>query len=81
MPQLDDQIFGECQALLLNFEALLNKEYSDQYSLNGSLAVSLQFSTITPEGKARALRHLQSKNYPSVVEYVRRFRSGFSSRY
>ena len=36
MPQLDDQIFGECQALLLNFEALLNKEYSDQYSLNGA---------------------------------------------
>ena len=79
MPQLDDQIFGECQALLLNFEALLSKEYGDQYSLNGSLAVSLQFSTITPEGKARALRHLQSKNYPSVVEYVRRFRSGLAA--
>ena len=81
MPQLDDQIFGECQALLLNFEALLSKEYDDRYSLNGSLAVSLQFSTITPEGKARALRNLQSKNYPSVVEYVKRFRSGVISRY
>lgn len=23
MPQLDDQLFGECQALLLNFEALI----------------------------------------------------------
>ena len=79
MPQLDDQIFGECQALLLNFETLLSKEYGDQYSLNGSLAVSLQFSTITPEGKARALRHLQSRHYPSVVEYVKRFRSGLAT--
>ncbi len=79
MPQLDDQIFGECQALLLNFEALLEKEYSDRYSLNESLAVSLQFSTITPQGKARAIRQLQTKTYRSVQEYVRRFRSSLSA--
>ena len=78
MPQLDDQIFGECQALLLNFEALLTKEYGVQYSVNESLAISLQFSTISPDGKAKALRQLQSKNYQSVMEYVRRFRSGLS---
>ena len=79
MPQLDDQIFGECQALLLNFEALLEKEYGDRYSLNESLAVSLQFSTITPEGKARAIRQLQSASYRSVSEYVKQFRSGLSA--
>ena len=79
MPELDDQIFGECQALLLNFEALLSKEFGDRYSLNESLAVSLQFSTITHEGKARALRHLQSRNYRTVVEYVRRFRSSLTA--
>ena len=79
MPQLDDQIFGECQALLLNFEALLEKEYGDRYSLNESLAVSLQFSTITPEGKARAIRQLQSASYRSVSEYVKQFRSALSA--
>ena len=79
MPQLDDQIFGECQALLLNFESLLAKEFGDKYSLTESLAVSLQFSTITPEGKARALRQLQSASYKSVPEYVKRFRSGLSA--
>ena len=79
MPQLDDQIFGECQALLLNFEALLEKEYGERYSLNESLAVSLQFSTITPQGKARAIRQLQSTSYRSVQEYVRRFRSSLSA--
>lgn len=79
MPQLDDQIFGECQALLLNFEALLASEFGDNYSLNESLAVSLQFSTITPSGKAEALRRIQTKAYPSVTEYVQRFRSALSA--
>ena len=79
MPQLDDQIFGECQALLLNFESLLAKEFGDKYSLTESLAVSLQFSAITPEGKARAIRQLQSASYRTVSEYVKRFRSGLSA--
>ena len=79
VPQLDDQIFGECQALLLNFEALLTKEFGESYSLNESLAVSLQFSTITPSGKTVALRRIQSKAYPSVTDYVQRFRSSLSA--
>lgn len=79
MPQLDDRIFGECQALLFNFEALLTEEFEQKYSLNESLAVSLQFSTITPSGKAEALRRLQSKAYPSVTDYVQRFRSSLSA--
>ena len=79
MPQLDDRIFGECQALLLNFESLLNEKFGERYSLNESLAVSLQFSTITPARKAEALRNLQSKSYPSVMDYVERFRSGLSA--
>ena len=64
---------------LLNFEALLTEEFGDQFSLNESLAVSLQFSAITPKKKAEALRTLQSKNYPSVMEYVKRFRSALTT--
>ena len=78
MPQLDDQIFGECQALLLNFESLLNNEFGAGYSLNESLAVSLQFSSISPQAKSDALRKMQSRAYPSVKSYVDRFRSGLS---
>ena len=79
MPELDDSLFGECQALLFNFEALIEKEFGNQHTLNESLAVTLQFSRITPAGKGKALRELQSKSYPSVQEYVERFRSGLSS--
>lgn len=79
IPQLDDQIFGECQALLLNFEGLLISEFGEAYSLNESLAVSLQFSSITPAAKISALRRLQIKAYPSITDYVQRFRSSLSS--
>ncbi len=79
MPHLDDRIFGECQALLLNFEALLSEEFGDQYALNESLTVSLQFSTVVPRKKLEALRSLQSKSYSSVMDYVERFRSGLST--
>ena len=79
MPELDDSIFGECQALLFNFEALIEKEFGNQHALNESLAVTLQFSRITPAAKGKALRELQSKSYPSVQDYVERFRSGLSS--
>ena len=78
-PELDDSIFGECQALLFNFETLMEKEFGFSNALNDSLAVSLQFSRVTPEGKSRALRELQSRNYPSVKKYVEKFRSGLSS--
>ena len=79
MPELDDSIFGECQALLFNFEDLVEKEFGNQHVLNESLAVTLQFSRITPEGKSKALRELQSENYPSVKNYVERFRSSLST--
>ena len=79
MPEIDDRIFGESQSLLLNFEALLEKEFGDRHSLNESLALSLQFSNVTPEAKANALRRMQSKYYQSVTDYVRQFRSSLSA--
>src|SRR3989442_1165455 len=33
LPSLDVEIFGECQAMLLNFEELLTSEFSEKYAL------------------------------------------------
>ena len=79
MPELDVQIFGECQAMLLNFESLLVNEFGEECSLNENLAMSLQFSTITDEGKREAIRRLSMNTYPSVTDYVENFRSGLTS--
>ena len=42
MPELDPDIFAECEALLLNFDKILNKEFGEEYMLRESLSFALQ---------------------------------------
>jgi hypothetical protein len=44
LAQLDAEIFGECQAMLLNFESLLVSEFGDRYAIRGGLTFALQFA-------------------------------------
>lgn len=37
LPELDTEIFGECQALLMNFEELLAAEFGSKHTLIGGL--------------------------------------------
>ena len=41
MPGIDINIFGECQALLFNFEDLLTKEFGCKYAINESLSLCI----------------------------------------
>ena len=75
MPELDHEVFGECQAALQNFEALLTGEFGERQSLNASLAFSLQFSGILPEARRKAMESLRRSGADSVVNYVQQFRS------
>ena len=45
LPQLDVDIFGECQAMLINYENLLTAEFGDKYALKENLVFTLQFSS------------------------------------
>ncbi len=35
LAQIDPEVFGECQAMLLNFESLLVSEFGDRYAIRG----------------------------------------------
>lgn len=51
LPVLDIEIFGECQALLNNFEQLMCETFGDKYALSASLAFALQFGrSVAPAG-------------------------------
>lgn len=76
LPELDASLYGECQAALLNLEALLVQEFGQRYALAEELAVSLQFSQIIPAEKKRAARVLAKGAAKTVKEYVERFRGG-----
>lgn len=79
MPGIDVDIFGECQALLFNFEDLLVREFGEKYALNESLSLALQFSCFRNENQQNAIRKLHKGLAKDVVSYINAFRSSLST--
>ena len=78
MPPFDEVLTAECQSMLLNFEAILDSEFTAYYSLGQSLTLALQFSSRrTPEVVA-SLRRFYSQEYDALKEYINTFRAGLS---
>ena len=70
LPELDHQIFGECQSLLLNFEEVLVKEFGEKFALKESLPISLQFSKMSDSVKEK----VQRKGYLEVMKFIEKYR-------
>ncbi|MFA5799515.1 MAG: DUF3644 domain-containing protein [Candidatus Peribacteraceae bacterium] len=75
MPELDADIFGECQAMLLNFDELIEKEFGLKYCIRESLSFSLQLFPVQYN-----LDHAFRKNasLKSAIEFIRNYRSTIS---
>lgn len=86
-PELDPVLYGECQAMLMNFEDLLVNEFGDKLALASNLAVSLQFSALRPKEQEKSLRKLGSSAAKDILDFIRIFRANLppetleSSRY
>lgn len=79
LPELDPSLYGECQAALLNLEALLVDEFGQKFALADQLAVSLQFSQTIPAEKKKAAQVLASRSAKTVKDYIENFRGGLPS--
>jgi hypothetical protein len=75
MPELDPSIFGECQAMLLNFDEMLEKSFGAKYCLRECLSFSLQLFP-SSENLAAAVKHKPGTK--PVVEFIQQFRSTIS---
>lgn len=75
MPELDDEIFGECQALLHNFEYILIKEFGEKYAIRENLVFSLQFAKTYPSSKEKESLAKQNKGFEKIKSYITDFRS------
>lgn len=73
MPELDVDICGHCQAMLLNFEQIITREFTHYYALNPSLNLALQFSTRRSPGIITAIKRFQSAEYAALQAYISRF--------
>jgi hypothetical protein len=69
LPALDDEVVGENQALVLNFENWLIKEFGEKYALVNSLFVPIQLTG--------SIKHLQpvSKDEKSIIQFVKDYRA------
>jgi len=79
LPELDIQIFGECQSLLLNFDTFLEKNFGRPHSLKAFLSFSLQLAN-SPQNIIEATkRELKKKGIANIVEYIKNFRSSLTT--
>lgn len=74
IPLLDSDISGLCQALLINFEKLILKEFGSYFVLGQDLAISLQLTEFT-NLRRLALRKIQSAYYKDVQDYINSYRN------
>lgn len=79
LAQLDPEVFGECQAMLLNFESLLVSEFGDRYAIRGGLTFALQFSKLAPKGQGARASRAAERPFKAVKDYVDVFRSTLST--
>lgn len=79
LPELDIQIFGECQSLLLNFDNFLEKHFGASHSLKAYLSFSLQIAN-SPQNIIEATKsELKKKGIVNIVDYIKNFRSSLST--
>ena len=72
---LDSLVFGECQALLFNYEDLVIRLFGEEHALHESLVFSLQFSKMRTLGQSKANRMALSRDLSDVREFVSKYRT------
>lgn len=71
---LDEDVFGECQACLLNFQDFLFHFWGEQFQLGYSLAHSLQFSRSIRKNKLNALKKYEVSKIESIKDFIDEYR-------
>lgn len=79
LPHLDATLYGECQASLMNLEALLVSEFGPRFALAEQLGIALQFSQIMPDARAKAIKSAIKAAAAPVTTYIESFRGGLSA--
>src|SRR5882724_992751 len=79
LAQIDPEVFGECQAMLLNFESLLVSEFGDRCAIRGGLTFALQFTQVIPKSSSAPAAKATSGAFKAIKQYVDAFRSSLSA--
>jgi hypothetical protein len=72
--EIDERIFGECQAFLFNYESILIDLFGANYAINESLVYSLQFSRLRTGSQQKANKSVLSKDTSEVSRFIDNYR-------
>jgi len=76
MPEIDPNIFAECQAMLLNFDEIIEREFGIDYCIRESLSFSLQLFPSRQNLNSAILHNPKNKQ---VVDFINSYRSSIST--
>lgn len=77
--ELEILVFGECQALLFNYESLMQSLFNSNYSINESLVFALQFSSMRSPEQQVANKRMLAKEYQDIKAFIEKYRSALPS--
>lgn len=77
-PEIDDNIFGECQAALLNLEELRLSEFPTEQPIVNGLAFSMQFTKDVERTQLRGFTEDIAGELASLRTYLREYRNNIS---
>ena len=75
VPEIDQDIYGECQSMLMNYESLLVGEFGEEFSIDENLVFALQFSKILHPEQIKLLKRKKSLDYRNIKDFVDKYRS------
>lgn len=76
LPDIDSNIFGECQALLLNLDELIENEFGSKYCIRESLSFALQ---LFPSKESLNINLSQNSISKPIFEFINQYRSSIST--
>ena len=76
LPEIDSNIFAECQAFLLNYDKVIEKEFGVDWAIRESLSFALQLYPSSNNLNKAIISNPESK---SVVEFINNYRSSIST--
>lgn len=75
LPELDSDIFGECQALLFNFDEMLEEEFDKSLCIRECLSFSLQ---LYPSSESLIKAVKSNPDSKSIAEFIENYRSAIT---
>ncbi len=78
-PELDPNLYAECQANILNFNNFLKEHFGEKHSLDYMLSYTIQMFKSNKNFLEATNGELKKKNALEIVEFIKSFRTSLSS--